>query len=93
MATTKQKIKHRVQATNPPYVALEKALFKFMDEEGWKSLTAFLVNWTNRNQPDDTNYSLPWWLKESFKDTPVWAEICKYNGDSEKIVNLIKEYK
>lgn len=88
MAT--EKSKYPIESTELSYVELERALLKAKDYMGWKGLTAFLVTWTNKNQPADTNYSLPWWVKEIFKHKALWKELKKEFSDSATIVKLIK---
>ncbi len=56
------KKKHKLISSEPEFMRLERALFHFNDVAGWKSLTAFLVKWTNVNQPSDTSYTLKSWL-------------------------------
>ncbi len=59
-----RKQKYPIESTTKGFPELEKALFVANDEIGWKSLTAFLVKWTNKHQPKDTNYNLHFWLNQ-----------------------------
>jgi len=64
MAKIKPKQKNVLISSEPEYMRLERALFKAKEEMGWKSLTGFLVRWTNENQPSETSYTLNTWLKD-----------------------------
>lgn len=53
--------KYKIESSTPGFPALERALFKAHDQIGWKSLTGFVVGWTNQHQPKDTPYSIAFW--------------------------------
>jgi hypothetical protein len=57
--------KYPVTANMPGYKEFEWALFKANDAIGWKSLTAFAVNWFRKFQPEDRTYSLEYWLHDT----------------------------
>lgn len=64
MVSKANRNKYKITATTEGYPELELALYQAREKLGWKGLSCHVVNWFNKNQPEDTGYSLPFWQKE-----------------------------
>lgn len=61
MVSKADRKKYGIKTTTSGFPEIELALVKAKKAIGWKSLTAYIVLWTNENQPKDTPYSIAYW--------------------------------
>lgn len=64
MVSKANRKKYNIRSTSLGYPEFELALNKAKEQIGWKALTALIVGWCNKNQPEDAGYSISYWQKE-----------------------------